>query len=39
MFGMMHIYLKRLNERMERMELDAKDNEGLQERVGIRYLV
>jgi hypothetical protein len=39
MFGMMHIYLKRLNERMERMELDAKDNEGLQDPVGFRYLV
>ncbi|KAG1746417.1 major facilitator superfamily domain-containing protein [Suillus lakei] len=38
MFGMMHLYLKRLNERMEKNERDAKDINGLRD-VGFRYLV
>ncbi|KAG0703529.1 major facilitator superfamily domain-containing protein [Suillus ampliporus] len=39
MFGGMHLHLKRLNERMEKNERDAKDIKELQGPVGFRYLV
>jgi hypothetical protein len=36
MFGGMHLYLKHLNEQMER---SAKDDEGLQDPIRVRYLL
>ncbi|KAJ8584967.1 MFS general substrate transporter [Rhizopogon salebrosus TDB-379] len=39
MSGAMCFYLRRFNERSERKELDAKDNEGLREPAGFRYML
>ncbi|KAG1746380.1 major facilitator superfamily domain-containing protein [Suillus lakei] len=39
MFGVMHLHLKRLNERMERNEQDAKGVNEIRGSVGFRYLV
>ncbi|KAG2155721.1 major facilitator superfamily domain-containing protein [Suillus clintonianus] len=39
MFGGMHLYLKHLNEQIERNERDAKDIKELRDPIGFRYLV
>ncbi|KAG1781985.1 major facilitator superfamily domain-containing protein [Suillus placidus] len=39
MFGVMYLYLKRANERIERNEQNAKDVDNLQNPIGFRYLV
>ncbi|KAG0697641.1 major facilitator superfamily domain-containing protein, partial [Suillus ampliporus] len=39
MFGVMHLYLKHQNERIERNERDANDVKELRDPVGFRYLV
>ncbi|KAG0693092.1 major facilitator superfamily domain-containing protein [Suillus ampliporus] len=39
MFGVMHLYLKHENERIERNERDAKDVKELQDPIGFRYLI
>lgn len=39
MFGGMYLYLKHLNEQMERKERNAKDDEGLQDPIRFRYLL
>ncbi|KAG0692559.1 major facilitator superfamily domain-containing protein [Suillus ampliporus] len=39
MFGVMHLYLKHENERIERNERDAKDVKELRDPIGFRYLI
>ncbi|OAX40255.1 MFS general substrate transporter [Rhizopogon vinicolor AM-OR11-026] len=39
MFGGMHLYLKHLNEQMERKERGAKDDESLRDPIRFRYLL